>query len=114
MNQQDLINLAEFHFHNLFTEDDQDRNVILPDLSFPLIPQETSTNMARMVTGEEIKKAMHDIGAFKAPGEDGFSAIFFHNNWSKVGDSVTLFVKSAWSHHDITKGINNTLVQCYL
>lgn len=35
--------------------------------------------------GEEIKAAVFQLGALKAPGPDGFPALFFHHYWKEVG-----------------------------
>lgn len=50
------------------------------------------------------------MGSLKAPGEDGYPALFYKNNWHVVGKSVLQFVHSMWQDHDLIKSINNTLL----
>ncbi|KAK3218734.1 hypothetical protein Dsin_012704 [Dipteronia sinensis] len=41
-------------------------------------------------TSEEVKKAIFEMGATKAPGKDGLPALFYQHFWDKVGSSVIL------------------------
>lgn len=66
--------------------------------------------MARDVSEDEIKRAMFNIGAWKAPRGDGFSAIFFHKNWSTVGSSVIQYIKEMWSNPAAVNKVNQTVV----
>ncbi|GJU48798.1 hypothetical protein Tco_1218353 [Tanacetum coccineum] len=45
----------------------------------------TSINMVRNITNEEIKTAMFNIGDDRAPGPDGFTFAFFKKSWETVG-----------------------------
>nr|GEZ53119.1 RNA-directed DNA polymerase, eukaryota, reverse transcriptase zinc-binding domain protein [Tanacetum cinerariifolium] len=54
---------------------------------------EDATFMIREVCDEKIKHAMFQIDDNKAPGPDGFSAHFFKNAWSVVGNDICLVVK---------------------
>ncbi|KAA3481798.1 reverse transcriptase [Gossypium australe] len=42
-------------------------------------------------TPEEIILAIKSIGPLKAPGMDGFPAIFYHKFWHIVGEKITKF-----------------------
>lgn len=39
-------------------------------------------------TIDEVDKALFSMGARKAPGPDGFHALFFQKNWNVVGPGV--------------------------
>ncbi|KAL5846682.1 hypothetical protein ACOSQ3_010206 [Xanthoceras sorbifolium] len=52
----------------------------LPAL-FPTIDDISRENMCRGISEEEVKSSLFDIGGLKAPGPDGFPAVFFQNQW---------------------------------
>lgn len=45
----------------------------------PLVILETNTNLSAPFTKEEAKKALFDLSPSKAPGPDGFTALFYQN-----------------------------------
>ena len=45
-------------------------------------------DLTRMVTEEEVYRAVMDIGAHKTPGPDGFTAVFYHSYWEEIKDDV--------------------------
>ncbi|RHN82372.1 putative RNA-directed DNA polymerase [Medicago truncatula] len=46
----------------------------------------------------------------KAPGEDGYPAIFFQKCWDTVADSIYQFVNQVWVTPSLISSINNTLI----
>lgn len=67
-------------------------------------------NMVRPVSMEEIKKAMFSIDSGKAPGPDGYNAVFFKQNWEIVGAEVTEAVHSFFTNNQLLKAWNATVV----
>lgn len=49
------------------------------------------TNLDQSFSLEEIKQAMFDLGADKAPCRDGFPIFFFQTNWGLIKDSLISF-----------------------
>ncbi|KAA3460810.1 LINE-type retrotransposon LIb DNA, Insertion at the S11 site-like protein [Gossypium australe] len=41
-----------------------------------------------LITNEEIKRALFDMGPLKAPGSDGFHAHFFQSQWDLLGNDI--------------------------
>lgn len=48
--------------------------------------------------------------AFKAPGPDGYQAVFFQNCWDLVNNDVCSFVKTVFQTGIIPEGVNDTLI----
>lgn len=60
--------------------------------------------------GEEIKAAVFQLGALKAPGPDGFPALFFHHYWKEVGGAVTKMVIHFFRTGFMLKQLNHSLI----
>ena len=54
----------------------------------PKISSSKSAFLDSAFSAEDIRKAVFEIGATKAPGKDGFPALFYHRFWSTVGLGV--------------------------
>ncbi|KAL1174946.1 hypothetical protein V6Z11_A04G051900 [Gossypium hirsutum] len=69
----------------------------LPPSKFPSLGQDDISFLERHVSNEEIKVALFDMAPLKAPGSDGFHALFFQKQWNTVGDEVCNWVKSIFN-----------------
>ena len=59
---------------------------------------------------EEIFQAISLMAPTKAPGPDGFPAIFYQKCWSFIGDEVTNFVQSIFNSASVPHSINHTFL----
>ena len=80
--------LVNDYFQRLFHEENEDRRWTHTYHNWPEIEADSWRMLDVPLTNEEIKIAMFSIGGLKAPGEDGFQAIFFQKCWETVGESV--------------------------
>lgn len=85
-NTTDLESLATNYYMNLFSTDSVPEPLPLSH-SFPILEEEDISSIARAVTDEQIFNTIKNFGALKAPGPDGFQAIFYHSQWQVVGPS---------------------------
>nr|GEV51084.1 hypothetical protein [Tanacetum cinerariifolium] len=53
----------------------------------------SNANMIRLVTNDEIKRVMFDIGDDKASGPDGYTSAFFKKGWDVVGHDVCTVIR---------------------
>lgn len=79
-------------------------------LTFPAIDQRDDESLRRVISNEEIKQAIFAMGSLKAPGEDGFPALFYQGNWEIVGPNLCNFVKQAFHYPCQIKDVNKTLL----
>ena len=63
-----------------------------------------------LVTEIEVKEAAFQLGRIKAPGPDGFSGVFFQDNWSVVRKDVVDLVNNFYSTGNLNPKINQTLL----
>ncbi|GJW97300.1 hypothetical protein Tco_0179108 [Tanacetum coccineum] len=74
------------------------------------VPIDITFNMVRLVTNEEIKAAMFDIGDEKALGPDEYTYVFFKKGWSIIGLNICNAVLDFFSNRQIFKEINHTFL----
>ncbi|CAM8911363.1 unnamed protein product [Rhodiola kirilowii] len=82
-----IANIISDYFTTLFSSSSDSGQVEWEEeLAYvqPRITWEMNDNLTRDVSEEEIRRAIFQMGATKAPGLDGFSAIFFQSNWNLI------------------------------
>ncbi|KAL6227986.1 hypothetical protein ACLB2K_001940 [Fragaria x ananassa] len=57
-----------------------------------------------------VQEAIFSIGGLKAPGVDGFPALFFHKHWNLLASEGFKLVSDAFSSGVIPDGLNHTLI----
>lgn len=93
-NAKQLKDMALSFYKRLFTSDQLADGDFVTGY-FLRMDANTLKELGKDVTMEETKRALSDMGSFKAPGSDGFQAIFFKKTWETTGPAVHLFVKKA-------------------
>ena len=66
----------------------------LENLIAPCISEEENRELCRIPSREEIRKVVFGMKSLKAPGPDGFPALFYKHYWDIVGDQVVLATQS--------------------
>lgn len=102
--------LVNSMFTKLFSEEKNDRSWIHTEHTWPEIEQDVWSRANAPVSHDEIKEAMYSIGGLKAPGIDGFPAIFYQKNWDQVGNGVCKAIVNMWNNPREIKTVNNTLI----
>lgn len=77
---QELEVLVTNYLKNLFANSEITTPFSLTG-QFPILDPMHVEDMQRMITDEEIGRTIKSIGAYKAPGPDGFYAVFYHSQW---------------------------------
>ena len=106
-----LSHLVQNYFSNLFSE-------VLPRggrthlLSgrFPVLQEDTFTAICKPFDLQDVHSAVHSMDPYKAPGPDGFHALFFQNYWDLVGDKVCQLVLDVLKGARFSEGLNNTFL----
>ncbi|KAL4291122.1 hypothetical protein GQ457_14G012230 [Hibiscus cannabinus] len=94
------------HFDEQFHEKVTNKGNEVLDLIDRNVTDTMNRELEKEVTEEEIRKATFDLGAFKAPGPDGFSGIFFQKFWETIKNEVCELVKTFFREGVMQSRIN--------
>ncbi|KAL6201844.1 hypothetical protein ACLB2K_025556 [Fragaria x ananassa] len=74
----------------------------------PLVSREMNEELLVDITMDEVSEAVHQMGALKAPGLDGFPGLFYHKYWEIVRDLVCLTSNEFLSGVACLRDLNKT------
>nr|XP_025675778.1 uncharacterized protein LOC112776041 [Arachis hypogaea] len=107
---EDIAKVAEDYFCDIFTSScSADPTPYLEDLESK-VTASMNRRLQRPVTMDEVKRATFSVHAQSAPGDDGFTAKFFHFFWDIVGGDVFKAVRSFFHSGRILKSFNHTQI----
>ena len=67
-------------------------------------------SLIQLVTKEEIQQALFQMNHYKAPGSDGFCALFFQKFWPLFKDSLYLAIQDFFCTRKLLNQFNHTLI----
>lgn len=77
---------------------------------YPVVQDSMNNILCAPYTESEIHKDLFDMHPSKAPGPDGFTALFFQKNWDTVGKSVAEDILKIMNAKGVLNGWNSTLI----
>nr|KYP52894.1 LINE-1 reverse transcriptase isogeny [Cajanus cajan] len=108
-NKKDLEELVTNFYKNLF----EDPGVFTPFClsgTFPELSSEDKKSLVDTFSDIEIMEAIQRMGGLKAPGPDGFQAIFYQTQWQTVGKSLCNLIRSIQEEPSKIAEINHTFI----
>lgn len=108
--QRSIAQVAESYFQQLYASAGDSQQLIEQAFQgyLPKVTPEMNSELTRAVTEEEVQRAIFDIGPHKAPGPDGFSAVFFHQHWDEIKGDIIAEVQRFFSHDEFDTAHNHT------
>jgi hypothetical protein len=103
-----LRELVTNFYKELFTETNVGLTKLDMKYGFKPLEDEMAHNIDREVENEEVKEALFDMGAWKAPGPDGYPAGFYQKNWSIIAPNMYEFVRHLWKNPEDISHVNTT------
>ena len=77
---------------------------------FPDIDHSLLHTLSNPISDQDVHDALFKIGRLKAPGVDGFPALFYQQHWSLCSADIISTVKKAFQTGTIPPGLNHTLI----
>lgn len=77
---------------------------------FPLLGEDIVSDLRKECSDEEKVRALRSMGSYKAPGPNGYQAIFFNSTWNVTGPAVLEFVRNLMHGGDIPMGAAEALL----
>lgn len=109
--EEQIAKVIVSYFHKIFTSKEGNREHTVNFALQSIITEEVNHKLIATPSAEEIKKVVFSIHADKAPGPDGFSASFFHTNWSSIGAKIVLEFREFFNSGILLRAINETHIR---
>jgi hypothetical protein len=101
--------MTERFYGDLFTSEPYDDTAVIDAIS-PKVSEDMNGDLTKPYTDDEIKAALFQMGATKAPGPDGFPALFYQTHCELLKDSVCSAVRGFLAGEDIPGGFCDSVV----
>ncbi|XP_026443850.1 uncharacterized protein LOC113344004 [Papaver somniferum] len=98
------------HYHAKFNGGEVNVDPRLFDIDHESISATESAFMDAILSLEEVKEAVFDLGADYAPGPDGFSGSFYRHCWKIISKDLYNAIANCWSMRKIPNGINSSFI----
>lgn len=73
-----------------------------------VVHEEDNNMLTQFVTSDKVEPTIFDLSIVKAPGPDGFSALFYQSSWEEVKEEVREMVDSFFTDNTDLDLINST------
>jgi len=110
MEAEEIKRLVVNYFANLFTESMPEAHNDFPTGLFSKILDDKYVRLSKPYTSEEVYLALPTMEPFKAPGPNGYQALFFQKYWGLVGKNVCDLVLGVLNGMRILEGLNDTVL----
>jgi hypothetical protein len=74
------------------------------------VDDQMNSDLCKTYTNDEIKTALFHMGPTKAPGPDGFPAMFYQVHWELIESMVCDAVRSFLGGHEISEGLCDLVI----
>ncbi|CAL1397558.1 unnamed protein product [Linum trigynum] len=101
--------MARTHYVKLYSREERTEEIPLP-ADFPRLDAHRLLCIGSMPTVEEIRATVMEMNGLKAPGKDGYQALFYQKCWTQIKKEFTLFIQMCFREHKSIELVNETLL----
>jgi len=105
-----VANVAVEYFCQLFTGATSLALDEVLDCVQPCVTDGINAQLCLPYSRVEIEQALSQMNPYKAPGPDGFNALFYQKHWDIIGDDVCAAVLSVLEGHASPSMVNHTFL----
>ena len=98
------------YFTTLFAEEGEADLTVVPQDVFPELAQQDWERLSKQFVPAEIEVVIQSMSALKAPGPDGFQALFYQKNWELISSSVYKMVLDVLQGKGMPSHLNDTFL----
>ncbi|XP_061367067.1 uncharacterized protein LOC133310186 [Gastrolobium bilobum] len=106
--EDNLIKLIHSFFTKLFSEENHNRPWTVTKSNWPAFEEAELKVLKDPISDLMIKEAFFSMNGLKAPGPDGFPAIFFQKNWELMKNQAVECVNQIWKNPAKVRDLNKT------
>lgn len=105
-----MKNLVLNYYMDLFSAETAPERYEMKLGRFPPLRIDQHLELEKDYTTEEIWEALKRMGPLKAPGLDGFPALFFQRTWHTTRPALVDFVKKTLERSEVCPKANESLL----
>jgi hypothetical protein len=109
-NQEEIKGMVQSFYHNLFTaEPCASLDAVLHSIPCK-VDESMNVDLCKPYMDEEIKFALFQMGPTKAPGSDGFPALFYQTHWDFLKEDICHAVRGFLNGMPIPEGFCGSVI----
>lgn len=94
--EPDLVKNMDMNFFRDLYRDDSVNVPFQVRGCFPCLSHHEKVQLSSDFSFGEVRRALFDMGGLKAPGPDGYQALFFQSQWESIGQSIFKLVSKSF------------------
>jgi hypothetical protein len=108
--QGEMKGMVQQFYEHLFTSENCDSEDAVLD-SIPVkVTADMNADLCKTYTDDEIEAALFQMGPTKAPGPDGFPALFYQTHWEFFKSDICAAVRSFLSGGEVPEGLCDSII----
>lgn len=108
--QGEIKGMVHSFYEHLFTSEPCTSTFAVLDAIPEKISADMNLELCKPYSNEEIKAALFQMGPTKAPGPDGFPALFYQTHWNFLEDDICQAVRSFLEGRPIPEGLCDSVI----
>ncbi|OMO55679.1 reverse transcriptase [Corchorus capsularis] len=106
--EEDIMTQFTSYYDNLFKSGRSENWEEVLECVPQLVDDEMNSGLTAIITDDEVRVAVFQLGELKSPGPDGFNGMFFQRHWNLIKDDICRMVRNFFRSGKLLKEMNAT------